>query len=225
MCEIKLDTYNETIKGLGFLLKFWINHEIFYCLISNDNIIKKEIISNNNIISMHFNNELKSQNIKANGKKRYIKSFIDYGLDISVIEILNEDNISKDYFLFYEYEADNKRLISENIYTKYIKENELLNVKGKIIKVNKYEFIYLSEIEYNLSGFPIFLENSNNIIGIHKGINENKKENKGYLIFPIINLIKDDINKGRNNGKYLNGKNIWEDGKYYIGEYNNIIPN
>ena len=162
MCEIKLDTYNETIKGLGFLLKFWINHEIFYCLISNDNIIKKEIISNNNIISMHFNNELKSQNIKADDKKRYIKSFIDYGLDISVIEILNEDNISKDYFLFYEYEADNKRLISENIYTKYIKENELLNVKGKIIKVNKYEFIYLSEIEYNLSGFPIFLENSNN---------------------------------------------------------------
>ena len=60
MCEIKLDTYNETIKGLGFLLKFWINHEIFYCLISNDNIIKKEIISNNNIISIYFNNELKS---------------------------------------------------------------------------------------------------------------------------------------------------------------------
>ena len=33
------------------------------------------------------------------------------------------------------------------------------------------------------------------------------------------------ILKKRNNGKYINGKYIWEDGKYYIGEYKNNIPN
>ena len=229
ICEIKLETNNNIIKGLGFLLNFWINQEIFYCIISNENIIKKEIINNNNIISLYFNNELISSNLKSDGKKRYIKSLIDYGLDVSVIEILKEDNITKDYFLFNVNETENNRLINENIYTKYIKGNKLLNVEGKIIKINKNEFIYLSNVSdlaYKLSGCPIFLENNNNILGIHRGIKENKTENYGYLIFPIINLIKDDINRKRNTGKFLNGKYIWEDNKYYIGEYNNNnIPN
>ena len=46
-----------------------------------------------------------------NNKKRYIKSFIDNGLNLSVTEIINEDNISKDYFLWDELETDNNRLI------------------------------------------------------------------------------------------------------------------
>ena len=37
--------------------------------------------------------------IKPDYKKRYIKCFKDIGPDITVIEIINEDNISKDSFL------------------------------------------------------------------------------------------------------------------------------
>ena len=50
-------------------------------------------------------------------------------------------------------------------------------------------------------------------------------ENYGDFIYPAINIIKEDIRKKRNTGKYINGKYIWDDGKYYKGEFKNDIPN
>ena len=108
ICKIKIETNSETILGIGCLLKIWIHQELYYFLISNEKTIKKDIVNNNSIISLYFNGELIASNI--NNKKRYIKSFIDNGLEISVIEIINEDNISKDYFLWYEDVTDNYRL-------------------------------------------------------------------------------------------------------------------
>ena len=170
---------------------------------------------------MYFNNKLITSNLK--NKKRYIKSFIDNGLDISVIEIINEDNISKDYFLWNECEADNNRLINSEIYIPNILKGELINIKSIINKINKYEFIYLTNMENDLSGLPIFLKNSINILGINK--RNNKTENYCDFIYPVIDIIRDDIYIKRNNGKYINGKYIYEDDKYYIGKFKNNIPN
>ena len=226
ICQIKIETRSETLLELGFLLKFMIEQECFYCFIYNGNENINKIINSNNKISIYFNDELKALNLKTEGKKRYIKCLIDIGLNINIIEIIKEDNISKDYFLWNEYETDNNRLINSQIYiSKYIKGKELVNCKGKIININKYEFIYTSSIECDLSGSPIFLENNFGIFGIHKGIDEDKKENYGYLIYPIINIITIDINKRRTTGRYINDKYIWEDDKYYIGEYKDNIPN
>ena len=117
ICKIKIENKSEAIIGTGFLLKFIIDQEMFYCLISNEHVIKNEIIKNNNIIYIFYDNEFKCANIKLGNKKRYIKSFIDKELDITVVEILDEDNISKDYFLFPELEAMiNDRLINRWIY-------------------------------------------------------------------------------------------------------------
>ena len=224
--QIKIETHSETLLTLGFLLKFFIEQEGFYCLIYNGHENINKIINNNKKISIYFNNKLKVGNIKTGGKNRYIKCLMDIGLNINIIEIIEEDNIPKDYFLTHEYETDNNRLINRNIYiSEYTKEKKLLNIKGKIININKYEFKYNSSIDYNLNGNPIFLENNFGIFGIHKGIDEDKKENYGYLIYPIINIITIDINKRRNNGKYINDKYIWEDGKYYKGEYKDNKPN
>ena len=112
LCKIKIEIQSETILKFGFLFKFWIEQENFYCLIFNGHPIKNEII-NNNKISIYFNNNLK---IKPDYKKRYIKCFKDIGLDITVIEIIDEDNISKDSFLWDEDETDNNRLINSQIY-------------------------------------------------------------------------------------------------------------
>ena len=67
-------------------------------------------------------------------KKRYIKSFIDNELDITVVEILDEDNISKDYFLFPENETIiNNSLINNRIYiSQYVERKELINARGRI---------------------------------------------------------------------------------------------
>ena len=160
-------------------------------------------------------------------KKRYIKSFIDNELDITVVEILDEDNISKDYFLFPEFEHKiNNKLINNNIYIpQYVNGKELMNARGIIKDINKYEVIHLANTEKGSSGSPIFLENSIKVIGIHKEGDKDKTENYGYFIYPAINIIKDDIREKRNNGKYINGKYFYEDDKYYIGEFKNNIPN
>ena len=75
LCKIKIEIQSETILKFGFLFKFWIEQENFYCLIFNGHPIKNEII-NNNKISIYFNNNLK---IKPDYKKRYIKCFKDIG--------------------------------------------------------------------------------------------------------------------------------------------------
>ena len=95
---------------------FLIDLEIFYCLMTNDNIISDESINNSHIINITYE-ENKTVSIKLNKNKRYIKSFKDKDLDITVIEILNEDNISEKYFLVPEFNnLFNNKLINNEIY-------------------------------------------------------------------------------------------------------------
>jgi len=168
ICKIKL----ESIIGTGFLLKFDIDQERFYCLISNEHVIKNNIIQNNSNskIYIHYDNESRYSNIKLGNKKRYIKNFIDIGLDITNIEILDENNISKDYFLYPELECRiNNKLINNMIYIpQYAKGLDLVNAKGIIKNINDYEITHLANTEEGSSGSPIFLENSIDVIGIHK---------------------------------------------------------
>ena len=228
ICKIKIETKLGRIIGTGFLLKFNIDQEMFYCLISNEHVIKSDIIQNNNIIIyISYDNEFKYVNIKLGNKKRYIKSFIDNELDITVVEILNEDNIIKDYFLFPELENKiNNKLINNKIYIpQYAGGKELVNRRGIIKEINRYEFTHLVNTEKGSSGSPIFLENSIKVIGIHKEGNTVKQENYGDFLYPAIIIIKEDIRRKRDKGKYIDGKYIWEDNKYYIGEFKNNIPN
>ena len=106
----------------------------------------------------------------------------------------------------------------------YIKEKKLKKAEGIIKYISKYELSYSANTNKGSSGSPIFLKNNINVIGIHKA-GVGTIENIGDFIYPVINLIKEDIRKIRNNGKYINGKYIYGDCKYYIGEYKNNIPN
>ena len=67
-------------------------------------------------------------------KKRYIKSFTDIGLDITVVEILDENNISKGYFLFPELESViNDKLINNTT----VCERERINECKRYNKRNR----------------------------------------------------------------------------------------
>ena len=194
---------------------------------TNDHIINNDMINNNNIIYISYDHDFKSLNIKLDKNKRYIKSFIDEGLDITVIEIKDVDNISKDFCLKPELEiVINKKLNNAQInIPQYIGQKELKNARGTIKNINKYEFTHLVNTLNGSSGSPVFLENSRKVIGIHKSGHKSRKENFGDFIYPAINIITEDIRKIRNNGKYINGKYIYDDGRYYIGKFNNNIPN
>ena len=68
ICKIKIRTIDKKIiTGSGFLLKFNFNQELFYCLISNEHVIRDDIIKNNNIIhiSMIVNFNMLMSNWKA----------------------------------------------------------------------------------------------------------------------------------------------------------------
>ena len=79
ICKIKIEIKKndgiEKIIGTGFLLKFNIYQEMFYCLMTNEHIIRKDIINNNNIIILSYDNEFKTIKIELNNKERYIKTF------------------------------------------------------------------------------------------------------------------------------------------------------
>ena len=233
ICKLKIENILpngiQTIFGTGFLLKFGIDLEPFYCLISNEHVITKNIINNsNNNILIKYDSEFKIANIKLDKNIRYIKSFENIPLDITCVEIIEEDNINRDFFLWNEPEAfvKNADLIKSNIYIpQYAQGKELVNARGSIININKYEFTHLVSTEHGSSGSPVFLENSIDVLGIHKQGSKSKSQNYGDFIYPIFEIIKKDIIKKRNKGKYLNGKYIWDDGKYYLGEFKNNIPN
>ena len=226
ICRISIETQGKEIIGSGFILGFLIDLENFDCLMTTAHVISNESINNNNILHLIFE-ESKQIDIKLDRNKRYNKSFTDKELDITVVELLDEDNVRKNFFLEPELDIPiNEKLINNEIdIPQYIiEEKKLMNAEGIIKNISKYELSYSANTVKGSSGNPIFLKNSNKVIGIHKSRLKNQK-NFGNLISPVIDLIKEDIRKKRNNGKYTNGKYIYDDGKYYIGEFQNNTPN
>ena len=169
---------------------------------SNEHVITKSAIQNKDKINIYYDNESKTKEIQLNENERYIKSFIDIDLDITVVEILDKENISIDYFLEPLLDVNTITLINSNIYrVQYTSVIELNFFIGKIKEIKKYEFVYLSCSERCSSGSPIFLENDIKVLGIHKAYNIEDFQLYGEFIYPVINLVKNDIKRKRNNNK------------------------
>ena len=227
ICRIFLETKGMKFIGTGFFLRIPIDDEWFYCLVANEHLINEESINNNIIIHMIFDDCKKIKEIKLDRNTRYIRNFREEELDITIIEILASYNINKENFLEPELDLPmNYNLINIDIYIlQPIEKNGFSGISyliGKIKEIIKFEFTHLANTTEGSSGSPIFLRNSNKVIGIHKC--GRRFENFGEFIYPAINIIKEEILK-RINGKYLDGKYIYDDGKYYIGEFKNYIPN
>ena len=223
ICTIKIQKNSETITGIGFLLKFYIDKEMFYCLISSENRICKNI-KNIDLISVNYG-QSKTSNIKLNTTGRYKSIFNEY-LEVTIVEITDEDGISEDYFLFPEEDIRNNKLINYQIKLPILLDgNKIIINQVSIEIINNLKFKFSCYMEKNSSsGSPIFLKDSEDVLGIHKIENLNRIDNYGYFIYPIIEKIEGEMRKRRNHGKYENGKYTWDDGKYYEGELKNNMP-
>ena len=209
VCKIKIGKKSESVFGSGFLLRYLINEKYFYCLMSNEHIITKDLIKNSGIIIVSYNNENKILEIKLNEKERFIRHFKDMQLDITVVEILKKDDIYKDYFLFPELDYIGDELINRQIYIpQFPLGKKLTNSRGRIKNIDKYEFIHLASTEHGSSGSPIFLKGSSKVLGIHKQGNKKNSENYGDFIYPITDILKNAIIKKQN---YKNKKNVDHD--------------
>ncbi len=110
VCMVMTNKGNAT----GFLLKtFKDNKELFF-VITNEHVITKGMIEAKQKIIISYDKKNKTKEITLDKDKRFIKEYREKDLDITLIEILKEDNIKEKYFLLSHPRYNN--LIDKNIY-------------------------------------------------------------------------------------------------------------
>ena len=226
----KIITPNQL--GSGFFIKFFKRGKDFYCLMTNEHLVTKEMIANNkNKIEIYYDNEKKYLEIFLNSKERFIKDFRDKTIDATVIEILPKDNIPNDYFLLtlLDYRDNYDKLKGKDIAIIQYPQGEMYYADGNIIErtsleKGKYEFSHNASTKGGSSGSPIFLKGITKVIGIHKGGsgNENIKIKYGDFIWPIFCYFKNF--EENNNEIPMKKELVYKNNNNSINYRNNIIP-
>ena len=191
----KISYQNELFSG--FLIKFFKESKDFFCLITTEEAISKNMIKEKDIIKLFYDNESKMKTICLNSEERFIKNFKDIGINSTVIEILPGDEISKDYFLLstINYVNNFKELQNEEIFIIQYPKGIFNYSTGKIEEIDKYEFTYSINTKTNIEGNPILLKGSTKVIGMIKAPKNN--ESKGDFIGPIFNFFQNFKEKAK----------------------------
>ncbi len=162
----------ETTFGSGFFIKLFINENELFCLMTNEHVIKKEMIKSHETIIVNYGFENELIQIKLDQSKRFIKSYPqkDDNIDITIIEILEDDNIKKEYFLLPNLNNINNINDMDIYIPQYPAKENISYSKGKIksININNYEIIHNASTKTGSSGSPIFLKDTTEVIGVHK---------------------------------------------------------
>ena len=89
ICKIKI----ANIRGSGFLIKLKKMNNNFYCLITCEHVISKDIINAKRTIEVLYDNQTKKINIALDKAKRFIRDYKYLNIDSTIIEILDKNNI------------------------------------------------------------------------------------------------------------------------------------
>ena len=222
------ESYYETTLGSGFFIKLFINENELFCLMTNEHVIKEEMIKSHETIIVNYGFENELIQIKLDQSKRFIKYFPqkDDNIDITIIEILEDDNVKKEYFLLPNLNNINNINDKEIYIPQYPAKENISYSKGKIksININNYEIIHNASTKPGSSGSPIFLKDTKEVIGVHKqGSIRKINENYGTLMYKILQLLKKE--KCKIKGRLMNNqKKIYKNGDYYIGQTLKDIP-
>ena len=179
-------------------------------------IIGEDLVRDKKGIKFDYMDESNQKTIEIilNINKRYIKCYGE-PLDVTLIEILNEDNIKKDIFLepdlYYKnykngynfYKEKSVNLLGYPQTNSNEGDKKLKN--GKIINIlNNSEFEFSLDIDKGNSGSLICLEDNLSVVGIYKRGNTDKKICLGTFLGIIFDNIKNEIEDiNPNNLKFL----------------------
>ena len=234
ICRIFLP--NNSI-GSGFLMKYERDNTPFYFLLTSNNIISEGNIQSNTLIKIYYNNQNNNILITLNKNERFIQDFKYMGIDVTLVEILPQDNVDETFFLSPNLNSFSgyKQFKCEKInIIKFHHGTDIKYVTSEIININDdlNEFSYKLKGKSDSLGCPIFLEDSSFVLGIQA--KENKNEGKANFIRPILNFLKNNYIYGKKQEDYYIyegelknkkregfGKCIYENKNYYIGQWLN----
>ena len=103
---IEIENPNKNISGFLFKVtrqrkeERGVEEELYYYFfITLKENITKEMIEKKETIKLYYDNKKSFKMISLNSEERIIKDFSDIGIDSIIIQILESDNIEKEYFL------------------------------------------------------------------------------------------------------------------------------
>ena len=192
ICKLICKNNKEEWTGTGFFMSIKFENEaLINCLITNYHVINNQKTH----IKLQIGDNKKVFNI---GKKRYTK-YIEKPIDITLIEILNEDEFIKDvnflsYDLNYIKNGYNYYLGKEIFILQHPYGEDMYSAIGKIINIKDYEFEHNAGTCPGSSGSAVIQVENNCVIGIHRGV-KNKNGNKsGSFIGKLFEkIIKDKL--------------------------------
>ena len=188
--------------GTGFFCKINApnSNNFLNTLITNNHILNYDDISNSNIIEI----SLKNKNYILPLNKPRLKYF-NNNLDITIIEILKDDNLPINYLQVNDEIMKNNFYINSQVYFTNSLNNKFY--LGKILKTNENQFYYSCENYEGNPGSPIMYLKNNKVIGIHRG-NSKNQGNIGTFIKAIIEQFYNH-NKKDNSVNNLNNKDFY----------------
>ena len=156
--------------GSGFLIKLYKADKDFFCLMTCEHVVTREMINQKSKIRFLYDSiGAKLREIELDKKKRFIKDFrFLNNIDTTVIEIIPSDNVSSEFFLSpnLDYMYNFNDLKNKDISILQYPKCELAQAYGRIknINKNKYEFSHTASTESGSSGSPIFLKDTIEVI-------------------------------------------------------------
>ena len=164
----------------GFFMKIKIEGNIHYFIVTSAHSITKEDINSKITISIFYGKaEQETENIiELDNNKRFIKCFIDDDIDATIIEILPEDNIPENKYLFPDLNYKNgcgQYFNNIGIYTAgyFSDENNKFDIFYSHVEILSYKddrnmnnFVHDCEKKNGLTGSPL-INISKRIIGIN----------------------------------------------------------
>ena len=191
----------DKIIGDGFLFKINLKGKEFKFLFIYNDILLEDI--NNQKIYIYIGNKAQNNEIKKiielDENIRYIKRY-QKPINVLLIEIIENDKINDNFFLIPDLNFKKNYNFYESKEIKIITAKKRKNeIFGKINKIGQFEFEYnLKEQIDIIPCSPICLANSDNIIGLHKGMNDKVDKYIGYFFGEFINELEKDNNLENN---------------------------
>ena len=224
---IKIQTNTKTASG--FFLKIKRNKKPFYCLLTNEHVITKDMANNKEIIKIMYDNETKELDLCLDINKRIIVCFKDFlQLDITLVEIIKGDKIKDEFFLLPDINNNKfQNLIKKNLEIVQYPGGEVLSFSGgkieELDKDNENIFYHTASTTAGSSGSPIVLKGEDKVLAIHRGASIRQNKNIGIFIKDIIDIMKEFTKANLKDSKKVNN-NINQFSDFFKKFYNMTEP-